>query len=202
MAKQKTIALPDNRVRTGDTEDKPAKPARSLLAQERMPQFLADAPGRCDRLRAEIEQTADAAALAALWPAKVRPLLVEAADMLAAAGSAEGGALVTVPGKLAALVGEGDAALLLSGQQADGASLASLGPVVGLARLARGEIDTGAFTRQYGHRGAHEVELSIPQSALGADCPQPRGGQIRGRQVGVGGADLGAAGRGAHRSRR
>src|SRR6202041_2093936 len=121
---------------------------------------------RCDRLRAEIEQTADPAALAGLWPARVRPLLVEAAGMLPAAGSADGPTLVTPPGKLAALVGEADAALLLSGQQAaDGASLASLGPVVGLARLARGEIDRDAFTRQYGHRGAHEVELSIPRPA-------------------------------------
>ena len=59
---------------------------RVRASQKRMPQFLADAPGRCDRLRAEIEQTADATALAGLWPAKVRPLLVEASDMLAAAG--------------------------------------------------------------------------------------------------------------------
>jgi phosphohistidine swiveling domain-containing protein len=133
---------------------------------KRLPQFLADSPARCDRLRAEVEQTADPAALADLWPARVRPLLVEAADMLTAAGSADGTTLVTTPGKLATLVGEADAALLLSGQQADdGASLASLGPVVGLARLARGEIDRAAFVRAYGHRGAHEVELSIPRPA-------------------------------------
>ena len=133
---------------------------------KRLPQFLADSPARCDRLRAEIEQTADAAALADLWPAKVRPLLVEAADMLTAAGSADGTTLVSTPGKLAALVGEADAALLLSGQQTEEAvSLASLGPVVGLARLARGEIDRDAFVREYGHRGAHEVELSIPRPA-------------------------------------
>ena len=135
---------------------------------KRLPQFLADAPGRCDRLRAEIEQTDDAAALADLWPAKVRPLLVEAADMLAGAGSAGGTTLVSVPAKLAALVGEADAALLLSGQRAEGpatTSLASLGPVVGLARLARGEIDRDAYAREYGHRGAHEAELSIPRPA-------------------------------------
>jgi rifampicin phosphotransferase len=133
---------------------------------KRLPQFLADSPTRCDRLRAEIEQIADAAALADLWPAKIRPLLVEGADMLTAAGSADGTTLVSTPGKLATLVGEADAALLLSGQQAeDGDSLASLGPVVGLARLARGEIDRNAFAGEYGHRSAHEVELSIPRPA-------------------------------------
>ena len=141
---------------------------RINASEKRMPRFLADAPERCDRLRAEIDQTDDVAALADLWPAKVRPLLVEAADMLTAAGSAGGTTLVSVPGKLAALVGEADAALLLSGQRAEGpatTSLASLGPVVGLARLGRGEIDRDAYAREYGHRGAHEVELSIPRPA-------------------------------------
>ncbi len=135
---------------------------------KRLPQFLAGSPGRCDRLRAEIEQTAEAAALADLWPGEVRPLLMEAADMLTAAGSADGTTLVSTPAKLAALVGEADAALLLSGQRAEGAettSLASLGPVLGLTRLARGEIDRNAYTRQYGHRGPHEMELSLPRSA-------------------------------------
>ncbi|HEY6495527.1 MAG TPA: PEP/pyruvate-binding domain-containing protein [Trebonia sp.] len=154
---------------------------------KRMPQFLADAPGRCDRLRTEIEQTGDAAALAGLWPAKVRPLLVEAADMLAAAASRNGTTLVSVPGKLAALVGEADAALLLSGQQSDeGVSLASLGPVVGLARLARGEIDRDAFVRQYGHRSAHEVELSIPRPAEDPGWPDDQ-------LAALGGADQDAA---------
>ena len=129
-----------------------------------MPEFLASAPGRCERLRAEIEQTTDATVLASLWPAKVRPLVEEACEMLAAA-TAHGTTLLSVPGKLATLVGEADSALLLSGQQAEGAPLASLGPASGLARLARGEIDRDTFARQYGHRGSHEVELSIPRPA-------------------------------------
>jgi len=138
---------------------------RAHASRKRMPQFLAGAPSRCERLRAEIEQTSDAAVLASLWPAKVRPLLEEASDILAAAGMTGGTMLLSVPGKLASLVGEADAALLLSGQQAGGASLASLGPVVGLARLARGEIDRETFVRRYGHRGSHEIELSIPRPA-------------------------------------
>ncbi len=137
---------------------------RVNASQKRMPEFLAAAPDRCDRLRAEIEQTADAATLARLWPDKVRPLVEEAADMLAAAG-ARGTTLLAAPGKLAELVGEADAALLLSGQPTRGAPLASLGPVIGLTRLARGEIERGAYTRQYGHRGAHEAELSIRRPA-------------------------------------
>jgi rifampicin phosphotransferase len=137
---------------------------RARASQKRMPQFLAGAPRRCERLRAEIEQTADATVLAGLWPEKVRPLLEEACDMLAAAVT-HGTTLLSVPGKLAKLVGEANAALLLSGQQAEGLPLASLGPVTGLARLARGEIDRDTFARRYGHRGSHEVELSLPRPA-------------------------------------
>ena len=85
--------------------------------------------------------------------------------MLAAAGAAHGTRRGSAPGKLAKLDGEADAALLLSGQQAEGAPLASLGPATGLARLARGEIDRDSFARQYGHRGSHEVELSLPRPA-------------------------------------
>ena len=138
---------------------------RIRASQKRMPQFLAGAPGRCERLRAEIEQTTDATVLASLWSQQVRPLLEEACDALAAAVSARGTTLLSGPRKLAKLVGEADSALLLSGQQPGGTSLASLGPVTGLTRLARGEIDRDTFTRQYGHRGPHEVELSIPRPA-------------------------------------
>ena len=137
---------------------------RARASRKRMPEFLADAQSRCDRLRAEIERTADATVLAGLWPDKVQPLFVEACDMLSAA-VLRGTTLVSGPGKLAALVGEADSALLLSGQPTEGTPLASLGPVTGLARLARGEIDRDTFARQYGHRGSHEMELSMPRPA-------------------------------------
>jgi phosphohistidine swiveling domain-containing protein len=137
---------------------------RVSASQKRMLAFLAEAPSRCDRLRAEIGQTTDAATLSRLWQDEVQPLIEEASDMLAAAG-AHGTTLLAGPGKLADLVGEADAALFLSGQPARGTPLASLGPVIGLTRLARGEIDRDTYTRQYGHRGAHEAELSIPRPA-------------------------------------
>lgn len=137
---------------------------RVRASQKRMPQFLAGAPSRCERLRAEIEQTTDATVLASLWQEKVRPLVVEACEMLSAA-VLHGTTLLSSPVKLAKQVGEADSALLLSGQPTEGTPLASLGPVIGLARLARGEIDRDTFARQYGHRSSHEMELSIPRPA-------------------------------------
>jgi phosphohistidine swiveling domain-containing protein len=140
---------------------------RVRASQKRMPEFLAGAPSRSERLRTEIEQATDAAVLASLWPEKVRPLVVEACDMLTAAvlRGTTGTTLLSGPVKLAKLVGAADSALLLSGQPTEGIPLASLGPVIGLARLARGEIDRDTFARQYGHRSSDEVELSIPRPA-------------------------------------
>jgi len=43
--------------------------------------------------------------------------------------------------------------------------LASLGPVLGIAKLARGEISRTEYIAQYGHRGPNEFELSVPRPA-------------------------------------
>jgi pyruvate,water dikinase len=63
---------------------------------------------------------------------------------------------------LIAKVGEADANALLSDLSGSAELMASLGPVVGLARLARGEMTREAYLAAYGHRGPHEMELSIP----------------------------------------
>jgi len=142
---------------------------RARMNHKRLPEFVAVAPGRCDELRAEIERVDDASALADAWVSQVQPFLLEAADMLSASGAVGARALLAVPKRLAALVGEADAAILLSGQVAGDAQLASLGPLTGLAKLARGDIDRAAFARLYGHRGSHEIEVSVPRPAEDAD---------------------------------
>ena len=43
--------------------------------------------------------------------------------------------------------------------------LESLGPIVGLAKLARGEISREEYLVVYGHRGPNEFELSVPRPA-------------------------------------
>jgi pyruvate,water dikinase len=68
--------------------------------------------------------------------------------------------------ELAAEVGEADANALLSGRPGS-ARLASLGPLIGLSRLAAGEISAADYIRDFGHRGPSEFELSIP-----APCEQ------------------------------
>ena len=70
-----------------------------------------------------------------------------------------------IPRNLRKLVGDEDANALLTGSGTGSNRLASLGPLLGLTQLAKGEIDRETFARQFGHRGPHEAELSIPRQA-------------------------------------
>src|ERR1700733_16039354 len=142
---------------------------RARRNHKRLSEFVAGAPGRCDELRAQAQQADDASALADAWLSQVQPSFLEASDMLAVTGVWGARALLVLPNRLAALVGEADAAILLSGQVAGDSYLASLGPLIGLARLARGDIDRATFARLYGHRGSHEVGGSFPRAAEDVD---------------------------------
>src|SRR5581483_11470925 len=76
-------------------------------------------------------------------------------------GTSKGMLTLNVKKKLTPLVGMEDANLLLSHLRGN-AELASLGPMVGIARMIKGEIREEDYVRQYGHRGPHEFELSLP----------------------------------------
>jgi rifampicin phosphotransferase len=131
----------------------------------RLPAFVAGNPCHCAELVDRIRATTDPAALVRLWDHELRPLVVMASDVLAAAGRSDPVALLTVQKRLRKLVGDADAAALTSAITVDGEMLASLGPVVGLALLERGDIDEATYAERYGHRGPHEFEVSLPRPA-------------------------------------
>ncbi|MQA04596.1 MAG: pyruvate, phosphate dikinase [Streptosporangiales bacterium] len=149
----------------------------------RMPEYMATAAARAEDLRAAIAATDQQAELVRLWHEQVGLYLVESSSMLAAGARQGVTALITAPRTLRKLVGEKDATAILSGQ-GEG-DLASLGPMLGLARLARGEIDEQTFVRRYGHRGAHEFEVSQPRPG------EDPAGQLAGlEQAAVGAEEL------------
>ncbi|NRQ32853.1 pyruvate, phosphate dikinase [Nonomuraea sp. NN258] len=127
-----------------------------------MPDFLAGARERGERVRERIAATQSGPELADLWTAEVEPYLVTACRMLEAAGRQGGSTLVYTRDRLRKLMGDTAAEAMLTGVNTDG-ELASLGPVMGLTRLAHGEITRDEFARAYGHRGPHEFEVSIPR---------------------------------------
>ncbi|MFJ4775651.1 PEP/pyruvate-binding domain-containing protein [Streptomyces sp. NPDC088762] len=131
---------------------------------KQLPAFLEEAPGRCEELRARVTAAATAGELSALWEADVAPYFRRCCHMLQAATRQGGDSLVKVRGTLESLVGEADADLMTTGLGDEG-RLASMGPLLGLERLARGETDRDTYTRTYGHRGPHEFEVSLPRPA-------------------------------------
>ena len=68
-------------------------------------------------------------------------------------------------GEFLELLGPDDTIALLSNVSTEDETLASLGVVAGLDQLRCGQISRGEYLRAYGHRGPHEIELSIPRPA-------------------------------------
>ncbi|MGD2158246.1 MAG: PEP-utilizing enzyme [Anaerolineales bacterium] len=63
------------------------------------------------------------------------------------------------------LVGPDDANILIANVSEGRGPLASLGPLVGLEKVARGAMSKSAYLQQHGHRGPHEFEISVPRPA-------------------------------------
>ncbi len=143
---------------------------RRVSANQRtLPVFLAAAPARCDALHARIATAAGPHDLIDLWHAELLPFFRQCSHMLEAGARRDGTVIVWCRRELRNLVGEADANALLSGLSAGASQLASLGPLLGLTQLARGEIDRATFARQYGHRGPHEFEVSAARPAEDPD---------------------------------
>lgn len=142
---------------------------RVVSYQKRLPALLAAAPGRCDRLRTAIGSTPDRQGLLALWHAELDPLLRDVSRMLAAGARLAGTGLSTIRPRLLKLVPEREASALLTGLHTSTGQLASLGPLLGLAQLARGEIDRATYARRWGHRCPDEFEISVPRPAEDPD---------------------------------
>jgi phosphohistidine swiveling domain-containing protein len=133
-------------------------------AMRGLPAYVETNPLWCKRMRQAIQESTPAQ-LIALWEKEIEPHVRR--SVLTVLGSASYSADYTtgLRRKLTPLVGPDDAATLTSSLSGDGALLACLGPVVGLARVARGELDGGEYLDQYGHRGPEEFELSARRPA-------------------------------------
>lgn len=138
---------------------------KALLNSRHVYRFWGDAPQRCEALLSWIRQASSPGELAEVWQADLGPFCQHACDMLAAGAVTSGGQLTRTRQRLSSLVGDQDADALLSGLDAGDGQLASLGPIMGLAQLSRGEIDRQTYIEQHGHRGPHEVEISLPRPA-------------------------------------
>ena len=148
--------------------------------------FLAASPRRCEELRARIAADHDGGrAGRPVRDARSSRTSSRPCRMLEAAGRQGGTSLVKTRDQLRKMVGDVDAEAMLTGAAADG-ELASLGLIIGLSKLARGEITradvrprrTGTAARTSSScrpRGPAKIPTgSTPSSRVCATCTPTR----------------------------
>ena len=128
--------------------------------RNKIPQFVAENPRWCAMMSQRIRQTESRADLVALLRDEIVPYSLYA-FYLANAGATDLPNRLEI--ELRELVGADDANALLSNLSGLSSPLESLGPVIGLGKVARGEMSRDAYLQAYGHRGENEVEYAWPR---------------------------------------
>ncbi len=126
---------------------------------------MADNPAWCDEVRQRIQTVVSQRELACLWHETIWPVILCRFWTVSGIAMRYSEHTARLRRELAGLVGGSDASTLLSNVSTDTELLASLGPVVGLAKVASGEMSREEYLGRYGHRGPYEVEMSIPRPA-------------------------------------
>ena len=134
-------------------------------AVKALPAYLAQNPAWCRRMGRQIQAAQTPAHLLALWQEEIEPHIRHSVQGVLGSVSHAAGHTTKLRRDLIPLVGADDADALTSGLSDDTELLASLGPLVGLAQVARGEMDRATYLARYGHRGPDEFELSAPRPA-------------------------------------
>jgi phosphohistidine swiveling domain-containing protein len=138
---------------------------KERAAPERIPGFLATNPDWCRTMQRRIEETQTQDELVALWREDLYPYWAESAFVVTGGMRPYMALSRKLQRRLTKLVGEADANALLSNLSSDTELMASLGPVVGVWKVSRGQMSREEYLERYGHRGPHEMELNAPRPA-------------------------------------
>jgi phosphohistidine swiveling domain-containing protein len=130
-------------------------------------QFLRSTPDWCQKMTARINEVKTKEELLSLWQDEIYPYNSKAWFTLLAGGS-KTVLVMNLNKELIRLVGIEDANVLLSNLRGN-SGIASLEPILGISKIIQGEIRREEYLMQYGHRGPHEFELSIPHPAEDTD---------------------------------
>jgi pyruvate,water dikinase len=161
LSRWKMLRAMPNMIKLGFKEKAGAK---------KVPDFVETNPARCQALRRQIQRMQAPAELIDFWEKEIMSWLADGVWILGGATQPLE-ATAKLKKELTGLVGEADTNALFSSLSDNGYAnsgsgmLASLGPVVGIARVAQGEMSRAEYLETYGHRGPHEAELSMPRPA-------------------------------------
>ncbi len=141
---------------------------KQMAGVRRVGAYLAANPAWFARTRDRV-RACERTGLAALWQDEISAHVKRAVWCVLGIAMHSAGFTMGLRRELTGLVGPDDANILIAnvgGSIVSGDDgLASLGPMAGLAKVARGEMSRDAYLRAYGHRGPNEFELSVPRPA-------------------------------------
>ncbi len=130
-----------------------ASVARSL------PAFVAANPAWCREMRQAIQRATTKATLAQLWERDIKPRSIQAYLGVLSSATRFSDYASPMRRELTNLIGADDADTLHSNLSSDTELLASLGFLVGVNQVARGEMTREAYLEKFGHRTENEWEL-------------------------------------------
>lgn len=134
---------------------------KSKEAEKAMPHYLEDTPKWCSTMKERIERVETNKELLDLWKEEIWPYNCKALWVGRFAPRKKLMALFKLNEELPEFLGTDEANTLLSNLRGS-SELQSLGPVVGISKIIKGEMSREEYLKKYGHRGPHEFELSIP----------------------------------------
>ena len=129
---------------------------------KRVPDFLDDNPKWCRAMEEKLRQANSGDDLLDFWHTELEPYISETLAVFFG-GTQPYEEAMKLRRELAELVGEGDANALFLNFSDTEDFIASLGPLVGIAKVANGEMSRKEYMENYGHRGPHEAEYSVPR---------------------------------------
>ena len=124
--------------------------------------FFASTPGWCRAERERLGRLDQPSDLLEAWQSGIKPRFIDACRWLRIVSMNFADPATRLRRELEKVVGEADSVAILSNLAGTAGELESLGPLVGLGRLARGELTRQVYLERYGHRGPNELELSEP----------------------------------------
>jgi pyruvate,water dikinase len=127
--------------------------------------YLTETPGWFHKIKGRLQSKTQPAELLSLWESEIAPHIKNGVWCVLGSVNHSTNYALELRQDLTSLVGPDDANILIANLSERDDLLASLGLVAGLSKLARGEIPRETYLAQYGHRGPHEFELSVPPPA-------------------------------------
>ena len=126
-------------------------------------EFLPMIQDRCQELVHRIGETQEKDALISFWVEAISPLLNDLYLLQDKMNEDLEGLNRKLDKEVRAHLGQDEANMLLTTASGSSGELASLGPLIGLSRLKKGEMDRGDYLKRYGHRAPNENELAEPR---------------------------------------